>query len=133
MGWFGKKKGEGGGTGPDYSAVDSREKVQVLVDKGDLVPLLLLPEAFGGQPIAPNTIHVPAFAADIKASTDMNVIAPMAAAGKLSRYTAEPEYEGNSFVPVSIRLKAWDPGDFNFTVAIWGKALGSEVERQTVN
>ena len=131
MGWFGKKKSEG--KGPDYSAVDSREKVQALVDSGDLVPMLLLPEAFGGQPIAPNTIHVPAFAADIKASTDMNVIAPMAAAGKLSRYSAEPEYEGSSFVPVSIRLKAWDPGDFNFTVTIWGKALNEQAARQTVN
>ena len=136
MGWFGKKTrdtGDGGGPGPDFSAVDSREKVQALVDRGELVPMLLLPEAFGGEAIPPNILHVPPFAADLKASTDANVIAPLAASGKLSRYKVEPEYEGNSFVPIAVRLIAWDPGSFNFTVAIWGKALEQKAEGARVN
>jgi hypothetical protein len=122
MSWFRKK-----GTpkhGPDYSQVNSNDEVQRLAARRELVPLLLLPEAFGGEAISENTVYVPPFAAELKRDFDQNIIAPLAAEGKVTRYIAEPEYSGTSFVPVAIKLTASDPANFSYDLAIWGDALG---------
>ena len=110
--------------GTDYSLVDSLEKVQRLADRGELVALLLLPEAFGGEARRENTVYVPPFVAELKASADENVILPLAAEGKVTKYRADPEYAGKSFVPIALKLFAYDPSDFTYDIAIWGEALG---------
>ena len=110
-------------TGPDYSMVDSRQKALARAVRGDLVPLQLLPAIFGGDDSAENLVFVPSFAADLKNRTDENVIAPLAREGKFTRYRATPEYWGNSFVPIAIRIVAEDPGSFAYDLAIWGEAL----------
>ncbi len=125
MRWFRKKAAPG--PRPDYSAVDSLDKVQRLVAAGELVPLLLLPEDFGGQAIKENTVYVPPFAADMKEGADRNIIGPLAAEGKVTRYRAEPEYAGTSFVPIAIKLVATEPANFTYDVAIWGAALGRDL------
>lgn len=79
---------------PDYSEVNTNEKVQRLVASGELVPLLLLPEAFGGTPIRENTTYVPPYAAELKRDFDQNVIMPLAAERKVTHYRADPEYAG---------------------------------------
>ncbi|WP_417503147.1 hypothetical protein [Marinobacter sp.] len=118
FGWLKKNN-----TGPDYSGVDSREKAEALVQKGELQKLLLLPSEFGGEDVPPNVVYVPVFAVELKASTDQNVILPLAQEGKVTRYNAAPEYEGKSFIPAAINIEASDPGSFTYRVAIWGKAL----------
>lgn len=122
MSWFRKKTP----TGPDFSAVDTREKALALAERGELIELLLLPEEFGGQAVLPNIVHVPAFVVDLKRSTDMNVIMPLAREGKITRYSAEPSYAGSSFVPVAIRIVAHDPGQFTSTIRIWGEGLADD-------
>jgi hypothetical protein len=125
--WFKKKDKEPPrGPGPDFSALDSLEKVTAAADRGELVKLLLMPEEFGGDDIPPNTVYVPDWVAEKKNSIDQNVVLPMAQAGKANRYSASPGYQGSSFVPNAITIEARDPGSFNLTIAIWGDALKSE-------
>ena len=118
MAWFRKSTPPG----PDYAAVDSPEKARRLVEKGELVALLLLPEALGGENRAENVVYVPPFAAELKARADRNIILPQAADGRFTHYRAQPQYAGRSVVPVAIRLSASDPGSFSLDIAIWGVA-----------
>lgn len=110
-------------SGPDYATADSREKVEALVRSGELEKLLLLPEMFGGEDIPPNVVHVPVGFAALKYQTDQNVIAPLAAEGKITRYVASPVYAGRSHVPVAIEIEASESARFEFSLAIWGEAL----------
>lgn len=116
----GKRKGS---PGPDFSGIDSREKAAALFKSGQLQKLLLLPPEFGGQDVPPNVVFVPTFAAELKVRTDQNVVFPLAHDGKVTRYSATPEYEGKSFVPCAINIVASEPGSFTFKVAIWGTAI----------
>jgi len=111
--------------GPDYSSVNSREKAEALVGRGELQKLLLLPAEFGGADVQPNTVYVPPFAADLKSETDINTVLPLSQKGVVTRYRATPEYQGKSFIPVSITIVASEPGSFTSTINIWGKALNA--------
>jgi hypothetical protein len=85
--------------------------------------LLLLPAEFGGRAVPENIVYVPAWIPAVKESTDRNVIAELVKTGKVSRYAAEPHYQGKSFVPASIVVRAWDPGELTTTIHIWGDPL----------
>jgi hypothetical protein len=112
--------------GPDFSAIDSLEKAEELFRRGDLEKLFLMPLVFGGEDSPDNTLYVPVGVADIKSGIDNNVIAPLAADGKVTQYKAMPEYQGESFIPIAIKIVASDPGEFSSTINIWGEALGRE-------
>ena len=112
--WFKKKS-----AGPDFSALDSREKAEAAARQGDLVPVLLMPEEFGGEPVALNVVFVPAWVAEQKHRIDVGTILPLGESGKISRYSAQPAYKGESFVPSSITIRAYDPGEFTATIEIW--------------
>jgi hypothetical protein len=109
--------------GPDFSAVDSAAKAEQLAQSGQLERLLLLPPQFGGQAVAANVVYVPVGMAEVKQSIDENVVAPLVAEGRVTRYSATPGYSGNSFVPVTIQIVASDPGSFTTTLNLWGDAL----------
>ena len=70
-----------------------------------------------------NVVYVPVGMAAVKDGIDTNVVAPLAADGKVTRYVATPEYVGVSFVPVAITIVASDPGSFTTTLNLWGPAL----------
>lgn len=110
-------------SGPDFSNVDSREKAEAMAARGELERLLLLPAAFGGEDIPQNVVYVPLGLAGVKAGIDENVIGALIQDGKVTRYSAEPGYQGNSFIPSVLNVRAWDPGDFTTRIAIWGEAL----------
>jgi hypothetical protein len=112
--------------GPDFSRIDSQAKAAALYRKGDLEKVLLLPEEFGGRDVPDNVLYVPVGVADVKAGIDANVIRPLIEAGKVSQYKVEPEYQGDSFVPIALKITAWEPGKFTTTINIWGDALGRE-------
>ena len=118
LGWLKKKN-----AGPDFSGIDSKEKAEALFQKGELQKLLLLPSEFGGEDVPPNVVFVPAFAVELKASTDQNVVLPLAQEGRITRYSATPEYEGKSFVPAAINIVVSEPESFTYKLAIWGKAV----------
>lgn len=119
--WF--RGGGRPGSGPDFSAIDSKAKAEVLFERGELQKVMLLPAEFGGQAVLTNLIYIPAFAAEQKASIDLNIVKPLVASGKVSRYKATPEYQGRSFIPVSIVITASEPGSFSARIAVWGNAL----------
>ncbi len=110
-------------TGPDFSKVDSAAKAAALAERGELVPLQLLPAMFGGEAIAVNIVYVPEFVVDIKRGIDENTVAPLGQDGKITRYAASPKYQGRSVVPISIQVRAHDPADFQAEIRIWGDAL----------
>lgn len=109
--------------GPDFSTVDSRAKAEAMAQRGELSKLLLLPAGFGGSDDPRNVVYVPPFVIDLKASIDNNIIAPLVSEAKITNYAAVPNYQGKSFVPISIEIIASDPGDFKTLLAIWGDAL----------
>lgn len=119
--WF--KKKPSGPPGPDFSDVDSREKAELLFRRGDLEKLFLMPVEFGGEDNPLNTLYVPIGTAEAKAGFDRNVIGPLAAEGKITKYTATPEYQGRSFIPIAIKITASEPGQVVATINIWGEAL----------
>lgn len=124
FGWFKKKSTLP--KNPDFSDVDSREKAQELLQCGQLEKLYLMPIEFGGEDIPLNTLYVPVGVVEIKSGIDNNVIDPLVEDGTVTKYTATPEYQGNSIVPIAIRIEASEPGDFTTTINIWGEALGRE-------
>jgi hypothetical protein len=122
LGWFKKKSPPP--NGPDFSDIDSQTKAEDMFRRGILEKVFLLPLEFGGQDIPDNYLFVPIGVADVKSGIDNNVIAPLVAEGKVSQYTATPEYQGNSFIPIALKIVASDPGEFTTTINIWGEALG---------
>jgi hypothetical protein len=121
FGWFKKKTAPP--NGPDFSAIDSQEKAEELFRRGGLEQLFLIPLEFGGADNALNTLYVPVGLAEVKARIDTNIIGPLANDGSITKYTATPEYQGNSFIPIAIKIVASDPGEFVTTINIWGDAL----------
>jgi hypothetical protein len=119
--------------GPDFSNVDTREKALMLVEKGQLEPLYLMPPEFGGPEDPRNVVYVPIGIAEIKRSTDLNIIAPLVESGDIQKYSAVPEYRGRSFVPMAIKIEASDPKRFECEINIWGEALDREAEVQCPN
>jgi hypothetical protein len=124
FGWFKKKSPPP--HGPDFSEIDSQAKAEELFRRGDLEKLFLLPLEFGGQDVPQNVLYVPIGVADIKSGIDDNVIGPLVSEGQVTQYTATPEYQGKSFIPIAIRIVASNPGQFTTTINIWGDALGRE-------
>jgi hypothetical protein len=118
---FGRRGG--GGAGPDFSHVDSQEKAEQLVSRGELARLHLVPPEFGGTDDPRNLVYVPPFVVELKQQTDANVIAPLVREGRVRSYVATPQYEGASFVPASIEIRASDPGEFETSLRIWGPGL----------
>lgn len=113
-------------TGPDFSKIDSLAKAQALYQRGELEKLFMMPLEYGGEDIALNILYVPIGIAAIKSRIDINVIGQLAEEGKVTRYVATPEYQGNSFIPIAIKIQASDPGNFETIINIWGDALSRE-------
>jgi len=112
--------------GPDFSDVDSLKLAAAMYRKGKLERMHLIPLEFGGPDDENNVVYVPLGLSDVKRGIDVNVIGPLVDAGKVTQYKAEPEYEGESFVPIAIKITAWEPGKFTTTINIWGEALERE-------
>ena len=109
--------------GPDFSDINSAEKAKERVQKGELEKLFLLPPEFGGTDDPRNIVYVPLGFVAIKASTDLNIIKPLVAEEKVTKYECVPEYHGKCFVPIAIKITASDPISFTADINIWGKAL----------
>jgi len=117
------KKKKANPEGPDFSDIDSLAKAESLFRDGTLEKLFLMPLAFGGEDVPANVVYVPIGVANIKDGIDENVVGPLAQEGKISKYKAEPEYQGESFIPIAVKVTAWDPAQYVTTINIWGEAL----------
>lgn len=106
---------------PDFSAVDSREKILALAQQGTLERVHLFPLEVGGQDIEANVVYLPVGFKEIKAKIDAT-IQRMAEEGLISKLTVQPEYKGNSFIPSRIVIKASHPdkpGKLDTTIEVW--------------
>lgn len=121
FGWF--RKSAAVPKGPDFSGIDSKPKAEARLRSGELEKLMLLPAEFGGTNDPRNIVFVPRGFAAIKANIDMEIIKPLVAEGKITQYQAIPEYQGNSFIPIAIKIVAAKPGSFTTDINIWGQAL----------
>jgi hypothetical protein len=110
--------------GPDFSDVNSAAKAEASVQKGELEKLFLLPAEYGGTDDPRNIVYVPLGFAAIKSNIDLNIIKPLVADEKVTKYECVPEHVGKCFVPIAIKITASDPGSFTSDINIWGKALG---------
>ena len=124
LGWFKNKAQQP--NSPDFSTVDSQLKAEDLFRKGKLEKIFLMPPDFGGMNHLINIVYVPIGIAEIKEGIDGNVITKLIDEGKITEYSAAPEYQGTSFIPIAIRIKASNPGQFSTLIKIWGDALASE-------
>jgi hypothetical protein len=109
--------------GPDFTAIDSKAKADRLLEIGELEKLFLLPAEFGGTDDPRNVVYVPRGFVAIKRGIDLNIIRPFVDSGKITAYQATPEYQGESFVPIAIKIVASNPDSFTTDINIWGKAL----------
>jgi hypothetical protein len=96
--------------GPDFSQVNSVKKAEELARRGEVQRLLLVPSEFGGKEVPENVVYVPAGFRSVKEQIDRNIIMPLVAEGKITRYRALPEYQGDSFIPIAIKIEASDLG-----------------------
>jgi hypothetical protein len=106
---------------PDFSAVDSNEKVQTLFIEGKLEKLHLFPLDYGGKDIPLNVVFVPPGIGQIKSQIDASV-GKLVAEGLVSNYEAKPEYKGSSFIPSKIKVTTSHPeksGEFNYSIDVW--------------
>lgn len=111
--------------GPDFSDVDSQAKAHALFQAGKLEKLFLMPACLGGDDNPLNTLYVPIGIGAAKARIDDDVVFPLAESGEVTQYKAEPQYQGNSFIPIAVRIRAYNPGEFTTTIHIWGDALAN--------
>jgi hypothetical protein len=112
----------------DLAAVDTREKAEALLRTGALEKLFMRPVEFGGEDHPLNTLPVPPAVVNRKAAIDLEVIGPLIVAGKVTKYSAKPEYQGKSVVPISLTITVSDPETYQFPIAIWGSALDRELQ-----
>ena len=114
---------EPGGPGPDFSGIRSRDQAESAAIAGTLEPLYLLPPELGGTDDPRNVLYVPIGVADAKRRIDLDVVAPLVEDGSVTQYRCHPEYQGDSFVPIALSIRAWEPREFTATIDIWGTAL----------
>ena len=73
MGLFDKKKVDVSDS--IYATINSKEKIQEMVENEQLYPVHLMPLIFNGQESEKNTVYVPNFVYDIKEKSDIMEIA----------------------------------------------------------
>lgn len=109
--------------GPDFSHVTSEATAVKMAAGGLLEKVFLLPPEFGGQDIPPNVVYVPVGMGQVKQHVDLGIVRQLVQDGKVTQYTATPEYAGESFIPIALTIVAHSPGSFTTTINLWGEAL----------
>lgn len=114
--------GAPGASDQGWAAIQSMEAAVAAHERGELEPLLLLPSQFGGDDDPLNVVFVPKGFVSIRDQTITDSMGRLIADGIVNSFTCEPEYDGDSFVPVRLRMRAWHtdkPGGVNAVLEIW--------------
>lgn len=107
--------------GPDFTDVDSKQKLMSLVEQGKLERVYLFPLEVGGQETELNAVYLPIGFRDVKKKIDGTILR-LAQDGLISDLKVHPEYKGRSFVPSRIIIKAGHPekpGRLDTTIEVW--------------
>jgi hypothetical protein len=107
--------------GPDFSNVDSREKVQALYKEGKLEKAYLFPLELGGHDAEANIVYLPIGLGQMKKQLD-GTVKRFAEEGLITKLTVEPVYKGKSFIPSKIVMKGSNPdrkGTFEPVLEVW--------------
>ena len=102
----------------DFQDIDSSVKLQKHFHRGDLVKILLMPEEFGGQDTALNTLFVTELARKEKVSFDKKVL-QIAGNGKKLFYNVSPEYKGKSMIASKLHLSIIGDASLDHTIHVW--------------
>ncbi|OUR65920.1 hypothetical protein A9Q79_02775 [Methylophaga sp. 42_25_T18] len=105
----------------DFSHIDSREKALAATEQGELFPILLFPEIFGGEAEEDNTVYVPPRILG-EHNQIIATLARFVEQSLIDGLNVTPEYKGNSVVPSKIIIrtsKAEELGQFNPTIDVW--------------
>jgi len=105
----------------DFSHIDSKDKLAAAVAAETLFPILLFPEAFGGEAIEVNTVYVPAGIAETQHKI-IGTLLRLIEEGMVDGLKAYPENKGDSLVPCKIHIqtsKDGVQGQFNPSIEIW--------------
>ena len=102
----------------DFSMINSNEKAEKLLEKGQLEKLYLKPIQFGGKESRENIVIVPRFVTISKNNFD-NIVEELLKKGIVSDYSAEPQYKGNSYVPTSIVISVSGKTRLTQVLEIW--------------
>jgi len=107
--------------GPDFTDVDSKQKLMFLVEQGKLERVYLFPLELGGQDAEVNAVYLPIGFREMKNKIDGTILR-MAQDGLVRDLKVQPEYKGKSFVPSRIIIKASHPekpGRLDTTIEVW--------------
>ena len=85
----------------DYSFVETKDDIKMLVMYGKLFPLYLMPLRFNGEESEKNIIYVPKAIIDLKNRAD-DMIEDLIKKGQLTGYSCNLDYKGKSLVPSSL-------------------------------
>lgn len=91
----------------DFSLIDSQETALVEVHNHRLVKDMLFPKEFGGEFSDQNTVYITEQAKEEKQQLTIQFIR-MYEQGLLDKLKVEADYQGNSFVPSTIRMQCFD-------------------------
>ena len=106
-----------------YHHIDSQEKKAAAVASGELVEIMLLPTAFGGDARPENVVAVPPGIDQAKATVDGTILR-FAQEGLINNFKCDVKYDdGGGFVPRRLEIKCTnsDPsktGSFNPTIEV---------------
>jgi hypothetical protein len=91
---------------PSHSDIENAKRALAkLRALGEVEEVLLLPAILGGERNVQNIVYLPPSAAAEKAIIDAE-IAEQVRRGEIVDYDATPEYEGITFIPRRLRIRA---------------------------
>lgn len=102
-----------------YPSLDTQAKVAAWVRRGELVVLQLVPEEFGGERNAANSVFVPRWVVDRKRGIDLELVSSLSKTRKFSHYSTQVFYTGSSLVPSTINIYVYGPGYYSVDINVW--------------
>lgn len=102
----------------DFTEIDSLEKAESKYRHGELSVIYLFPPGLGGVETPQNAVYVPHFVEMFKERFD-HLVEELRDQGKVTGYSASPEYKGKSFIPSALMLEAKGIGGITERIEIW--------------
>ncbi len=118
MGFFTRFMQKKEKSGLDFSHIKTQEEAKALCEQNVLVPLYMIPLAFGGEDSCNNILYVPAQTVQWKNRCDA-VAEKMLQKEPSLRYVCTPEYKQKSFVPSALHIHVSGKTRFSQKIQIW--------------